>query len=155
MSALVLSLFFLASDSTVVEKRPPTQSLRWESDGCEGESIAVVSGCPSHQRAPFVIRLRMVRGLVIPSHSHPIDENITVVRGELVIRILDDTAPTTIVRLKQGDIFRIPAYRFHIAEAIEETEMQTNGIGPLVTTWAKDRCKATAVPATLPTGCAP
>ena len=155
MKALLLLLLVGAAGAPVVEKRPPTQSLRWESDGCEGESIAVVSGCPSHQSAPFVIRLRMAKALVIPSHSHPVDENVTVLRGELLFHLLSDTAPPTVVRLKQGDFFRIPAYTFHIAEAIEDTEIQTNGIGPLVTTWAKDRCKATATPATLPTGCAP
>lgn len=143
---------FLLLTADVVQQ-PPTHALTWQSDGCEGESLAIVSGCPFQQNAPFVIRLRMAKGLVIPSHSHPIDENITVLRGDLTLRIFGDE--TTVVKLRRGDFFRIPAYAFHSAEATEEVEIQTNGIGPLVTTWAKDKCKATAEPPKFPIKCMP
>ena len=137
------------------ELKPNTQSLTWESDGCEGESLAIVSGCPFQQAAPFVIRLRMTEGLAIPSHSHPVDENITVLRGELVVRISNSDGTTSSVRLRAHDFFRIPAYAPHTADAVQETEIQTNGIGPLVTTWTKERCKPAKEPATLPVKCMP
>jgi hypothetical protein len=133
---------------------PPTRSLTWQSDGCAGEQLAVVSGCPFQQNAPFVIRLRMAKGTSIPSHAHPIDENITVLRGELVLHLLG-TTPATAVRLQRGDFYRVPAYVFHTAEAMEDVEIQTNGIGPLVTNWAKNSCKPTPEPATLTIKCMP
>jgi quercetin dioxygenase-like cupin family protein len=141
----MLATLSLAGTGTaqVAEIRPPTQSLSWDSDGCAGETFAVVSGCPSHQNAPFVIRLRMAKSLMIPSHTHPIDENITVLRGELTLRLMEG-ATTILVRLRQGDFFRIPAYIPHSAQAVQETEIQTYGIGPLVTTWTKERCKPAA-----------
>lgn len=138
--------------ASVAEVRPPTQSLSWQSDGCAGESLAIVSGCPQLQAAPFVIRLRMARGLAVPSHSHPVDENITVLRGELTIRMQRDGA-TTVARLRQGDFFTIPAYVPHFADAVQETEIQTNGIGPLVTTWTAARCAPSKEPA-KPVACA-
>jgi quercetin dioxygenase-like cupin family protein len=142
------------AQSSVTEIRPPTQSLSWESDGCAGESMAVVSGCPSQQSAPFVIRLRMAKSLMIPSHTHPIDENITVLRGELTLRLMEG-ANTILVRLRRGDFFRIPAYVPHAAEAVQETEIQTYGIGPLVTTWTKERCKPAAHAAPVQMKCGP
>src|SRR5216684_4314804 len=142
------------AQSSVTEIQPPTQSLSWDSDGCAGEMLAVVSGCPSQQNAPFVIRLRMAKSLMIPSHTHPIDENITVLRGELTFRLAEG-ATTILVRLRQGDFFRIPAYVPHSAEAVQETEIQTYGIGPLVTTWTKERCKPAQHVAPIQMKCGP
>lgn len=155
---LAAVLLFLGPAMTAQNKDvtvlPATRSLTWQSDGCAGESLAIVSGCPFQQGAPFVLRLRMAKGLQIPSHSHPIDENITVLRGSLTLRILNDDSTTTVVHLRPGDFFRIPAYAPHFANAVDETEIQTNGIGPLVTTWTKERCKPAAAPS-HPVKCMP
>ncbi|MBV9071962.1 MAG: cupin domain-containing protein [Acidobacteria bacterium] len=153
--ALAMLSSGIAEERKEVVVQPANASLRWESDGCAGESLAVVSGCPFQQGAPFVLRLRMEKGLFVPSHSHPIDENITVLRGRLTLRILKENSPITVVLLRQGDFFRIPAYAFHLAEAVEETEIQTNGIGPLVTTWMKDHCKPAVAAAPRSVDCKP
>ena len=41
---------------------------------------AVVAGDPS-KSGPFVIRAKLPDGYKVPPHSHPDDENVTVLRG--------------------------------------------------------------------------
>ena len=49
-----------------------------------GAQIAVLSGDPS-KAAPYAIRLKFPANYAIPAHSHPGDENVTVISGELHI----------------------------------------------------------------------
>jgi hypothetical protein len=41
----------------------------------------VLLGDPDAVRQPFVIRIRELPGPVVPPHSHPVDEHITIVSG--------------------------------------------------------------------------
>ena len=40
-----------------------------------------VSGDPAKEGAPFVIRIHAEAGYIIMPHTHPVDENIVVVKG--------------------------------------------------------------------------
>jgi len=43
--------------------------------------VEILYGDPDAIGQPFVMRIRELAGTVVPPHSHPVDEHITVVRG--------------------------------------------------------------------------
>src|SRR4026207_136635 len=49
-----------------------------------GAQIAVLAGDPT-KPVPYTVRLKCPANYAIPAHSHPPDENVTVVSGELFI----------------------------------------------------------------------
>src|SRR5687767_1894807 len=51
-----------------------------------GAQIAVLAGDPS-KPAPYTVRLKFPANYRVPAHSHPNDENVTVVSGDLFIGI--------------------------------------------------------------------
>jgi hypothetical protein len=49
-----------------------------------GAKFAVLMGDPT-KAAPFVIRAQMPDGYKVPPHWHPSDENVTVIKGTLMV----------------------------------------------------------------------
>ena len=43
--------------------------------------VEILYGDPEVSGEPFVMRIRELPGTIVPPHSHPVDENITVVEG--------------------------------------------------------------------------
>src|SRR6186997_1322087 len=63
-----------------------------------GAQIAVLAGDPG-KPAPYTIRLKFPANYAIPAHSHPMDENVAVVSGALIMGMgtkLDKTAGTSL-----------------------------------------------------------
>jgi len=59
--------------------------LTWQGTGCKGEELSVLMGCPFDQDSPFVMRVRLEKGLRLPAHSYPIDIGVTVIDGVLEV----------------------------------------------------------------------
>src|SRR6185436_19215409 len=51
-----------------------------------GAQIAVLAGDPT-KPAPYTVRLKFPANYDIPAHSHPEDENVSVVSGELFMQM--------------------------------------------------------------------
>ncbi len=77
--------------SNRVSKIVHLENLEWAPliKGCD---LASVDGDPNAEGAPFVLRLRCGDGAKIPAHWHPTDENITVLKGTLLVGGRDDRA---------------------------------------------------------------
>jgi quercetin dioxygenase-like cupin family protein len=43
--------------------------------------VEIIQGDPEKPGVPFVMRINELPGTRIPLHSHPVDENITVLQG--------------------------------------------------------------------------
>ncbi len=99
--------------------------------GCEH---ANVSGDPTAERKPFVLRIRCPDGAKAPPHWHPTDENITVLKGNFMIGT--------------GEVFDLQSYsdgrrKFHLsaknmrhfALCKGDTVLQVHGIGPFKIVW--------------------
>ena len=69
-----------------------------------GAQVAVVSGNPGGD-GPYVVRARLPAGYKIPPHTHPTDENVTVLSGNFHIAMGDkfDT--------KKGETLRAGGFR--------------------------------------------
>jgi quercetin dioxygenase-like cupin family protein len=94
-----------------------------------GAEFAVLEGDPS-QRGFFTLRLRLPDGYVIPPHSHPGVERLTVVSGTFRLGMGDQVDPQATRALEPGSYFSMPPGMNHFAIAQGETVVQLTSIGP-------------------------
>jgi hypothetical protein len=95
----------------------------------KGAKFAVVSGDPS-RAGPFVIQLRMPPAYVVPPHSHPSDEHMTVLDGALSIgmgSVMDGGRLKVLGRFKSAIA---PANMSHYASTTQGATIQISGQGP-------------------------
>lgn len=93
-----------------------------------GAQASALLGSPAKE-GPFVLRLKLPKGFVIPPHRHTKDEFVTVISGSFHV-----TAGETVDRsargLKTSSFVHLPAGMPHFAFTSEETIVQINGTGP-------------------------
>jgi quercetin dioxygenase-like cupin family protein len=97
-----------------------------------GAEIAVLSGDPT-KAVPYSVRLKFPANYAIPAHSHPTDENVVVVSGEVTFgmgdKLLKDaTANKT---LSIGGYFLASANMNHFAYTTRESTIVLYGQGPV------------------------
>jgi len=97
----------------------------------KGAQLAVLYGDPGKD-GPFVVRLKFPSGYKIPAHSHPTDENVTVISGTLNFAMGDKLDPKKGEALKAGGFIHMPKGMHHYGWASQETVVQINGTGPFV-----------------------
>jgi quercetin dioxygenase-like cupin family protein len=76
------------------------------------------------------LRLKVPGGYKVPAHTHPNDENITVISGSFNVGMgskLDDKKGETV---KVGGFARIAKGMQHYAWFTEDTVIQIHGMGP-------------------------
>jgi quercetin dioxygenase-like cupin family protein len=95
----------------------------------KGAQIAVLSGDPSKE-GEFVYRLKVPAGYKVAAHTHPNDENVTVMSGTAHIGMGDKLDETKGEALKAGGYIHMPKGMHHYAWFAEDTIMQFNGVGP-------------------------
>jgi hypothetical protein len=95
-----------------------------------GSQIAVLDGDPGKPGMLYVIRAKLPDGYQIPPHWHPTDENVTVLKGALLVGKGEKLAPATMEELPAGSFMRMPKTMRHFAMAKGETIIQVHGIGP-------------------------
>lgn len=93
----------------------------------EGEEGLV--GTPSAANRPFVFRIRELPGTVIAPHTHPIDENITVVQGTFYFGIGPRFDPTALHALPIGSFVFIPRGTPMFGYVREAVTVQIHGTG--------------------------
>jgi len=94
-----------------------------------GAQIAVVSGDPSKDGA-YVLRAKMPAGYKVPAHTHPTDENVTVLSGSFHFGMGDKLDTAKGEALKAGGFVRAAAGMQHYAWTTAPTIIQVHGIGP-------------------------
>ncbi len=100
----------------------------------KGAQIAVLSGDPG-KAEPFVMRVKFPAGYKMPAHTHPTDENLTVISGTLDIGMGDKLDPKKGEALKAGGYVLMPKGMHHYASFPQETVLQVTGIGPFEVTY--------------------
>jgi quercetin dioxygenase-like cupin family protein len=99
-----------------------------------GAQIAVLAGDPT-KAGPYTVRLKFPANYDIPAHSHPTDENVLVVSGELFAGMgmkLDRKAG---LGLGPGGVALMPANARHFAYTKRETTILLYGQGPVEFTY--------------------
>lgn len=95
-----------------------------------GWEAAVLAGNPTKE-GPYVERVKLPPGATVPPHTHPDDENITVLSGSFGIgegKVADQSKGRV---LMPGSFYHLPANTAHFAWAGPEgAVVQIHGIGP-------------------------
>jgi quercetin dioxygenase-like cupin family protein len=129
LAAAAIPVLAIASDDHHATVRP--DALKWTAPAAyaKGAQFAVLRGDPTKEGV-YVVRLKVPAGFRIAPHTHPNDENVTVLSGTFGI----GTGPT--FDDKKGETIKAGGYSFvakgmqHYAWFPEETVIQLHGIGP-------------------------
>ena len=81
---------------------------------------------------PFVIRIHHDAGYVVLPHTHPEDENITVLTGSWALGMGSHLNMGELEPMEQGALGFVPKKMAHFGCAKVETVLQVHGIGPFV-----------------------
>jgi hypothetical protein len=97
----------------------------------KGAQIAVLDGDPMKSGVPFTLRLKMPDGYKVPAHSHPTDENVTVLMGSLGAGMGDRLDPGKGQIIQPGGFVLMPKGVNHFAWTKGTTVVQIHGLEPL------------------------
>jgi quercetin dioxygenase-like cupin family protein len=96
----------------------------------KGAEMAVLVGDPSKPGVAYVARAKLPDGYRVPPHWHPSDENVTVLKGALLVGKGEKLDASKTEELPAGSYMRMPKTMRHFAIAKGETIIQIHGIGP-------------------------
>ena len=94
--------------------------------------IETVVGNMDEPGQPFVIRIHHDAGYVVMPHTHPEDENITVLTGGWALGMGARINMSALEPMEQGALGFVPKRMAHFGFAKVETVLQVHGIGPFV-----------------------
>ena len=95
-----------------------------------GAQVAVLAGDPG-KAAPYTIRVKFPANYSIAAHSHPNDENVVVVSGELFLGMGAKLDTAAAKGMGVGAYVMMPANMNHFAFTKGETTIVLFGTGPL------------------------
>lgn len=99
-----------------------------------GAEMAVLQGNPGGTEM-FTVRLRFPNGYRIPAHTHPTDENVTVISGHFLVGMGEKFDAASMMTLKPGGFVTAPANHAHYAAAQGPTVVQVHAMGPFAMTY--------------------
>jgi quercetin dioxygenase-like cupin family protein len=94
--------------------------------GCE---IAVLEGNPKSPEL-FTVRFRLGGEFVMPPHSHPKDERVTVLKGKMSVAFGMDGTHENAKQFGPGDYYVNARGAIHTVWAATASIIQITGIGP-------------------------
>jgi len=137
VSSLLLGVMLAACSKSPTDSNSTEPELNWGPAPAifpAGAQMAVLEGDPGGT-ALFTVRLRMPSGYKIPPHTHPTDENVTVINGTFLVGMgstFDANAATT---LGAGGFVTAPANHAHFAATQGATIVQVHAMGPFAMTY--------------------
>ncbi len=140
--AVLVGIVALAVAASSQEKKASTEAhkivhfgdLKWTPiiKGCD---LAPVAGDYNVEGAPFVVRVRCADGAKIPAHWHPTDENVTVLKGTLLVGMGETFDESKLQTMNVGNFLMMPKEVRHYATCKGETIVQAHGLGPFKINW--------------------
>jgi len=137
----------VTTDPSALKWGPPPPSLP------PGAQVAVVSGDPGKD-GPYVVRAKLPAGYTIAPHTHPTDENVTVLSGTFYIAMGDKLDKKKGAAVKAGGFFRAEQGMQHYGWTPRGATIQVHGMGPFVVNYVnpaddpRNKPAAQAKPAT-------
>src|SRR5437867_1693910 len=133
--AVLLGIAALAMAASSQEKKEGTEAhkivhfgdLKWTPimKGCE---LAPVAGDMNAEGAPFVLRIRCADGIKVPAHWHPTDENVTVLKGTLLVGMGEAFDESKLQPMNVGNFLAVPKEMRHFALCKGETIVQVHAM---------------------------
>jgi quercetin dioxygenase-like cupin family protein len=142
------TLLVLLASTAMAQKPEGPPPLKWGPAPAvfpAGAQMAVLEGDPGGSGL-FTVRLKMPNGYRIAPHTHPTDENVTVISGTFRVGMGDKFDTKGMMTLHAGGFVTAPQKMAHYAMATGETIVQVHAIGPFALTYVNpaDLPKATA-----------
>lgn len=97
--------------------------------------VEILFGDPEKPGEPFVMRIRELPGTMIPLHSHPVDEHITVVQGTWYFAVGERWDSTALGELTPGSYAFAPAGSTMYGWSPDGAVVQVHGVGPFHIHW--------------------
>ena len=97
--------------------------------------VEILYGDPEVPGEPFVMRIRELPGTIVPPHSHPVDEHITVVQGTWYFALGDEYKPQALQELKAGSYAFAPKGSTMFGHSPTGAIVQVHGVGPFRIHW--------------------
>jgi quercetin dioxygenase-like cupin family protein len=94
-----------------------------------GAQATVLYGDPSKEGL-FAMRLKFPKGYVIPPHTHPKPEVVTVISGTFRLGVGETGDASQAKALTAGSFIALSPGTAHFAAADEDTVVQLNSFGP-------------------------
>jgi hypothetical protein len=133
LSALCLVANVYSSENPVKEEMHVSvpDEMQWHDVASlpPGAKMAVLDGDPM-KAGPFTMRLRLSENWQIPPHTHPVNENVTVLSGRFYIGHGDRFDKSSVREIPEGAYYSMPANMTHFAYVDDDTEIQIHGQGP-------------------------
>ena len=99
------------------------------------EDAVVIQGDPEKEGQEFVMRIRELRGSFIPPHTHPVDEHITVLVGNVCLGTGPEFVREKLECLGPGGYAFFPKGTTIFGESLGPATVQVHGIGPFHLHW--------------------
>ena len=99
-----------------------------------GAQASVLAGNPERP-GMFTIRLRFPAGYSIAPHSHPADEHVTAISGQLNLGMGPRVRPRRMATLVPGGFANAPARMAHYASTRSGAVIQVTSQGPFAITY--------------------
>ena len=97
--------------------------------------VEILYGDPEVAGEPFVMRIRELPGGIVPPHSHPVDEHITVVQGTWYFALGEEYRPEALQELKAGSYAFAPKGTTMFGYSPTGAVVQVHGVGPFRIHW--------------------
>jgi quercetin dioxygenase-like cupin family protein len=97
--------------------------------------VELLFGDPETAGEPFVMRIRELPGAIVPPHSHPVDEHITVVQGTWYFALGEEFKAEALQELKAGTYAFAPKGSSMFGYSRTGAVVQVHGIGPFAIHW--------------------
>jgi quercetin dioxygenase-like cupin family protein len=78
----------------------------------------------------FTVRFRLSDAFVMPPHTHPKDERVTVLKGRVSVAFIVDGSQEDAKQFAPGDYYVNRHGAVHTVWADEQVELQITGIAP-------------------------
>jgi quercetin dioxygenase-like cupin family protein len=99
--------------------------------------MAVLEGDP-RSTGLVTVRFRIEKGFVMPPHTHPRDERVTVLQGEVSVAFGINGSHDTAKQFGPGDYYVNARDAIHTVWADEDSVIQITGMGPWEAHFVKD-----------------
>ncbi len=97
--------------------------------------VEILYGDPEVPGQPFVLRIHELPGAIVPPHSHPVDENITVVQGTWYFALGEEFDKNKLQELNTGGFAFAPKGSTMFGFSPEGAIVQVHGVGPFMIQW--------------------
>ena len=111
-----------------------SQRARIVRPGPMAGDVEILAGHPD-SAGPFVMRIRELPGAVVPPHSHPVDEHITVVAGTWHFAVGERFDSAALTAMPTGSYAFAPRGATMFGWSPEGAVVQVHGVGPFHIHW--------------------